>query len=64
MNLEHTLECFAEGLGQQVGALVKCLVQQEMQSHLQRIEQLQSILNGEVCTTTEGISTNGENPTA
>lgn len=64
MTLEQTLECFAEGVGQQVGELVKCLVRQEMQSHMQRIEQLQSILNGQTCITTTGLNTNGENSTA
>lgn len=64
MTMEETLACFAEGVGQQVGALVKCLIQQEIQTHLQRIEQLQAIVNGGACTPTISSNTNGETPTA
>jgi hypothetical protein len=59
--LNEQLECAFEGIGAQVGNLIRCLVKQEVESHLARIQQLQSILDGNVCTTT--ISNDGENPT-
>lgn len=62
MTLERTLECFAEGVGRQVGDLVRCLVQAEMASHIQRIEQLQAVLSGQNCTPAGSVTTDGEPP--
>jgi len=47
--LEEKLKCLVEVLGKNVGDVLRCMVQSEIQSHVQRIEQLQATLNGSIC---------------
>jgi hypothetical protein len=49
-SFNNKLECAFAGIGEEVGKLVRCLVQQEIASHTLRIEQLATILTGSICT--------------
>jgi hypothetical protein len=61
--LAEQLECAFAGIGHEVGTLVRCMVQQELAVHLQRIEQLQSLLTNGTCTPTSSLTIDRENPT-
>lgn len=70
MTFQEKMECTFASIGNEVGQLVRCLVQQELAIHTQRIEQLQSILMNGTCTTSSGTSslttaqTDGDSPAA
>jgi hypothetical protein len=49
--LDEKLSCFAVAIGEQIGELLHCLVQAEIASHMQRISDLQAVLNGQSCAT-------------
>lgn len=49
--LEDKLSCILADVGTQIGQLIKCIVIQEVDMHMQRITQLNSILNGTTCNT-------------
>jgi hypothetical protein len=49
--LDEKLSCFAVAIGEQIGELLHCLVQAEIASHMQRISDLQAVLNGQGCST-------------
>jgi hypothetical protein len=55
--LEEKLQCIFADVGSQVGELVRCLIQAEVASHMDRIQQLQSVLDGALCDT---VSTDGK----
>lgn len=59
--LQETYECLVEKMGLELGALLRCIVQQEIQSHADRINQLQQILNGSTCKPGESNPSNGVN---
>lgn len=59
---KEQLECAFEGIGRQVGDLVRCLVQQEIAAKTQQIEQLQAMLNGQACIPAGSVTTDGEPP--
>ena len=51
-NLDEKLQCAFALIGMQVGDLIKCLVTQEIASNMNRINQLNNILNGNACDMT------------
>jgi hypothetical protein len=62
--LDKKLECAFAGIGAEVGKLVRCLIQQELATHVARIEQLNAILTGGACAPTASNSNDGESPAA
>jgi hypothetical protein len=62
-----TQECLIAQMGQEIGSLLRCIIQQEIQSHMDRINQLQNILQTGPCVTetpptvsnTEGVPLSG-----
>lgn len=54
---EEKLQCIFADVGAQVGDMLRCLIQAEVASHIARVQQLQSVLNGAVCDT---VSTDGK----
>jgi hypothetical protein len=60
--LEDVLNCAFEGIGRQVGELVRCMVQAEIATQTQRIEQLQALLLGQACKPSDSVTTEGEPP--
>jgi hypothetical protein len=59
---KEQLECAFEGIGRQVGELVRCMVQAEIATQTQRIEQLQALLLGQACQPSDSAATEGEPP--
>jgi hypothetical protein len=59
--LDEKLACFATAIGEQIGELLHCMVQAEIASHMQRISDLQAVLNGQTCN--DSTSTSLENAT-
>jgi hypothetical protein len=58
MNLtQETLECLVAQMGETVGSVLKCVIQQEIQAHMDRIVQLQNILETGVCVPPAEIPT-------
>ena len=53
---KEQLECAFEGIGRQVGDLVRCLVQQEIAAKTQQIEQLQAMTTGTGATAITVVS--------
>lgn len=50
-DLDTKLQCIFADIGAQVGELVRCMVDAEMASHMARINQLQALLDGTICST-------------
>lgn len=50
--LNEKLQCAFANIGSQVGDLIRCMVTQEISANMGRINQLNSILNGNICDTT------------
>lgn len=48
----ETLECIMDQMGESIGAVLRCVIQQEIQSHMDRIIQLQNILQTGICVPT------------
>jgi hypothetical protein len=46
-----TIECLVAQMGTEIGSLLRCIIQQEIQSHMDRINQLQTILQTGPCVT-------------
>ena len=63
--IEEKFKCFAEVLGDQLGDLVRCMVEAEIANHTSRIQQLTNILNGNICdsSVTESSDTGSTTPT-
>ena len=53
-----------QGIGQQVGELIRCIVKQEISSHEKKIEQLQALLEGRACAPVISQTTEEEPPAA
>jgi hypothetical protein len=51
-SLDEKLKCAFATIGVQVGDLIRCMVNQEIASNVNRIQQLNAILNGSICDTT------------
>jgi hypothetical protein len=49
--LEDKLKCAFTEVGDQVGEIIRCMVEQEIAANLSRIQQLNSLLSGNVCST-------------
>jgi hypothetical protein len=49
--LQEKLECMFAEVGAQMGDILRCMIEQEVASHVARITQLNGILNGTVCDT-------------
>jgi hypothetical protein len=49
ITLEEKLDCLVDVMGKQIGDVLRCIIQAEMQSHIARIEQLQAALDGVNC---------------
>lgn len=60
--LKQQLECAFEGIGRQVGELVRCMVQSEIAGHMDRIQQLQAVLSGQACKPSDSVTTGGDSP--
>jgi hypothetical protein len=58
------LECAFEGIGRQVGELVRCMVQTEIAAKTQQIEQLQLLLLGQRCQPSDSLIAERETPTS
>jgi hypothetical protein len=44
--LQEKLECMFADMGAQIGDVLRCMIEQEVASHVARLAQLQSLLNG------------------
>lgn len=62
--LEHQLGCAFADIGAQIGALVRCMVDQEIATHIARIEQLHAVLNGTACEPSPSIQQSEAPPAA
>jgi hypothetical protein len=51
MTTNTTIECLVAQMGTEIGSLLRCIIQQEIQSHMDRINQLQNILQTGPCVT-------------
>lgn len=49
--LQDKLECMFAEIGAQMGDVLRCMIEQEVASHVARITQLNGILNGTLCDT-------------
>jgi hypothetical protein len=47
--LEEKLICAFSDVGAQIGDILRCMVSQEISANLSRVQQLNAILNGNVC---------------
>jgi len=54
--LEEKLICAFSDIGGQVGDIIRCMVEQEIASHMSRITQLNSMLSGNTCASTPSQS--------
>jgi hypothetical protein len=48
-DLNEKLQCIFANVGAQVGDILRCMVSQEISQNLNRIQQLNAILNGNDC---------------
>jgi hypothetical protein len=55
-DLQDTLNCAFAEVGSQVGELIRCMIEQEIDSHFRRITQLNSILSSDTCETTTQLT--------
>jgi hypothetical protein len=62
--LDEKLSCFATAIGEQIGELLHCMVQAEIASHMQRIADLQAVLNGQKCNDSTSIQPENATPPA
>lgn len=60
--LKYQLECAFQAVGQNIGEMVRCMVQAEIATHMTRIQQLQGVLSGTTCVQTEGVIASGDTP--
>jgi hypothetical protein len=44
--LQAKLECMFADMGAQIGDVLRCMIEQEVASHVARLGQLQALLNG------------------
>lgn len=51
--LEDKLKCIFADVGDQMGAVLRCMIEQEVDMHMKRLIQLNGILNGTICDTTQ-----------
>lgn len=58
--LKDKLECAFAGIGEQVGSLIRCMVQQEIAAHASRIQELNTMLLGTACETSSGQVPSGD----
>ena len=49
MSQSDELQCAFDGIGREVGNLVRCLVAQEMAMHTARLQALTELLSGGTC---------------
>ena len=49
VSLDEKLQCAFAVIGAQVGDLIRCMVTQEIAANMNRVQQLNNILNGVVC---------------
>jgi hypothetical protein len=58
--LDEKLQCAFASIGVQIGDLMRCIISQEIASNLNRVSQLNNILNGGICDTSaaSGINSN------
>jgi hypothetical protein len=60
--LKYQLECAFQAVGQNIGEMVRCMVQAEIATHMARIQQLQSVLSGTTCAPTDSVIAGGDTP--
>lgn len=60
-DLKDKLECAFAGIGEHVGSIIRCMVQQEIAAHASRIQELNAVLNG-VCEPTASQVTDRDIP--
>lgn len=63
-DLKDKLECAFAGIGEQVGSLIRCMVQQEIAAHASRIQELNAVLTGSVCEPSASQVTDRDKPAA
>jgi hypothetical protein len=59
--LDEKLQCAFASIGVQIGDLMRCIISQEIASNLNRVSQLNNILNGGICDTSAASSTPSSN---
>lgn len=47
--LEEKLQCVMMDAGAQIGELLRCIIEAEVNAQLSKIQQLQAVLNGTTC---------------
>jgi hypothetical protein len=47
--LEEKLQCVMMDAGSQIGELIRCIIEAEVNAQLSKIQQLQAVLNGTAC---------------
>lgn len=47
--LEEKLQCVMIDAGAQIGDLIRCIIEAEVNAQLSKIQQLQAVLNGTAC---------------
>lgn len=47
--LEEKLQCVMVDAGAQIGELLRCIIEAEVNAQLSKIQQLQAVLNGAAC---------------
>ncbi len=50
--LQEKLNCIFTDVGAQLGDVLRCMVEQEISSHMARVQQLNTLLSGAVCDST------------
>ena len=48
-DLEEKLQCVMMDAGSQIGDLIRCIIEAEVNAQLSKIQQLQAVLNGTAC---------------
>jgi hypothetical protein len=61
-SLEDQLSCAFADIGGQIGELIRCLIDQEIASHMGRINQLNAVLSGTVCEPSQSRLPSEESP--
>jgi hypothetical protein len=56
------LKCVFADVGFQIGEILRCMVTDEINTHMARIKQLRAVLNGESCSSTPTTTESAGNP--
>jgi hypothetical protein len=51
--IQEKFNCAFAEIGSQIGDILRCLISQEIDMHMNRITQLSSIIDGNVCDSSE-----------